>query len=148
MRDITLKEVTFNGLRHAVVNRRGEVVDTLTQREFDALQAVDGKPPARIQVAWYANQVAVFGGSPDYGNGTAGLLSEGEVCERADHFEVGYAQKVREGLFRRAKLRIPKTAVQVDRTGGLTLTKQRADAWDDAKTGVLAIENGVLRVAE
>ena len=148
MRDIPIREVVFSGLRNCVVNRQGEVVDTLTDHELAELHAVNGRPPARIADAWVKNEVCVIGGSPNYGKSSAGFLDEGELCDRGMFYEIGYHQKVREGVFRRAKLQVRKTDVTTSRGGGLTLTKRTETAWDEAKTGVIAIDRGTMTVAE
>ena len=143
-RNVNLVERTFKGLRHAVVDATSTVVDVLTDQERADLLKKNGTPPARIADDWYANRVVLFSYSPDYGNGTAGLLAEGEFVEEANDFVIGCAVREQPGKERVRKVRIPRADVNVNKVGGLTLTKRRASAWDDDYTGIVSINNNVM----
>ena len=145
-----LTSVTRGADRFCVVDSAGVIVSEITGADYAALGArrLRGQPikvpPGLTQSQWLSGNFCA-GRWPDYGNGLLGVLRHGEISEQADRFEMGVRIQLGRFAGRLTKARIFKTRVNVVRTGGLTITRSRADAWSDA-LAIVSIESGILTV--
>lgn len=139
MADTVLVTKTRGADRHLVVTDKGEVAAELTAREYADLALPGAGAPRGVSRAdWESGKAVAIGGVRDYGGGQT-QLAHGEIAELSDRFEVGVILRANDAP---TTVTINKSDVTVSRAGGLTLTKQRAEAWPDAIT---SIDAGVLR---